>query len=119
MEMGTEGGGGGGARSLIFTNICSDRFARTRDITTPFTPPGQASLFQRDYIGSADIIGLCPDFLAVCIFIVVVDGVVGRNETTGEDLIEDKTVEKCSGGTPQTFRWYMKKKRSLSHMENN
>lgn len=99
-ENGNGHGGGGGARSLIFTNICSDRFARTRDITTSFTPPGQASLFQRDYIGSADIIGLCPDFLAVCIFIVVVDGVVGRNETTSEDLIEDKAVKKCSGGTP-------------------
>lgn len=62
--MGTKGG----ERSIIFTNICSGRFARVRDI---FTLPSQAILFQRDYIGPADIIGLCPDFLVICILIIV------------------------------------------------
>lgn len=71
-----------------------------RYITTSFAPPGQASQFQRDYIGPADIIDRSlPRFLTGLLFIVVVDDIVGRNEATSEDLIENKTVKKCSGGT--------------------
>lgn len=81
----------------------SDRLACMRDITTSFALPGQASQFQRNYIGSADINRSLPRFLRGCILIAAADGVVEEDEATNEALTEKAGPSKGSGMDGMTF----------------